>query len=128
LPLLADALRAAQHDAVHVRDYDMAKATDPEIFARAAAEDRIVVSAVTDFGTLLAQRHESKPSVSSSGAVPLLVEANRRHGLRRSVHTLVGHCQDPMRELRVQVSEIRERPPFEVRSASRIPLRARSFP
>jgi predicted nuclease of predicted toxin-antitoxin system len=49
-PVLADALRGAQHDAVHVRDYGMATASDPEIFARATAEDRIIVSADTDFG------------------------------------------------------------------------------
>lgn len=41
----------------------MAEATDPEIFARATDEARVIVSAATDFGTLLPQRQQSKPSV-----------------------------------------------------------------
>ncbi len=62
-PVVAERLRAADHDAVRVRDYRLETASDDEIFARAAQEERAVVSTDTDFGTLLALRRERRPSV-----------------------------------------------------------------
>jgi len=62
-PRLAEGLRDAEHDAVHVRDLGLAAATDDEIFDLAATQDRILLSEDTDFGTILALRAVRLPSV-----------------------------------------------------------------
>jgi predicted nuclease of predicted toxin-antitoxin system len=62
-PAVTRGLKQAGYDAIHVRELAMHKAEDEAIFGRAAVEDHIVVSADTDFGTLLAQRQAIKPSV-----------------------------------------------------------------
>ena len=60
---LADNLGAAGHDAAHVATYGLSRADDEQILARAAAENRVLVSADTDFGGLLASRDSVVPSV-----------------------------------------------------------------
>lgn len=62
-PRVAEGLRAIGHDAVHVRDLGLADADDDTIFDKAYTDQFIIVSADTDFGTILARRRQNKPSV-----------------------------------------------------------------
>ena len=62
-PIVAYGLRQIGHDATHVRDYALQAAEDEKIFALGKDENRILLSADTDFGTLLALRRQRKPSV-----------------------------------------------------------------
>ncbi len=61
-PVFSSALVANGHDSVHVRDRGVQHADDETIFSLAQAEGRILVSADTDFGTLLALRRSTTPS------------------------------------------------------------------
>jgi predicted nuclease of predicted toxin-antitoxin system len=60
---LASALNGAGFDAVHVRDLGLAAAEDAAVLATAESDERILVSADSDFGTLLAATRAARPSV-----------------------------------------------------------------
>lgn len=62
-PLLVDALNAAGHDAVHVRELGMSSAPDPQILSLASIEQRILITEDTDFGGLLILSGATTPSV-----------------------------------------------------------------
>ena len=62
-PLLAEGLKAAGHDAVHLRDLGMQAAPDPAVLQRAQVDERVLVSADTDFGGLLSRSRATGPSV-----------------------------------------------------------------
>jgi predicted nuclease of predicted toxin-antitoxin system len=58
-----EALRAAGHDAIHLRDEGLIRLPDPGIVAKALAESRIVLTFDLDFGDILAIARSEAPSV-----------------------------------------------------------------
>lgn len=60
---LAGVLSGHGHDAVHVADVGLQGAPDVDVLTKARTDDRVVVTADTDFGTLLALSGASGPSV-----------------------------------------------------------------
>ena len=62
-PIIAKGLSQQGYDAVHVRDYNLQNASDHDIFIKAGGEDRVIISADTDFGTMLSFQMTNKPSL-----------------------------------------------------------------
>jgi predicted nuclease of predicted toxin-antitoxin system len=62
-PRLAVSLTDSGHDAVHVADLGLSRATDTAIVELAERDNRVIISADTDFGTLLAMSGATRPSV-----------------------------------------------------------------
>jgi predicted nuclease of predicted toxin-antitoxin system len=60
---LARILTEAGHDAVQLRDYGLQAADDRTILERAVIENRIIISADTDFSTMVSIQHIAAPSI-----------------------------------------------------------------
>lgn len=102
-------LNAAGHDAVHVREIGLQRATDAEIVLRARQEDRVVLTFDLDFGEVLALGVADTPSVvifrlsnETSAAVNSrlgAVIAERSPDLEQGVLILVEDSRYRMRRL-----------------------------
>lgn len=62
-PRVARILKEAGHDAIHVADIGLLTATDPVILRAAAKAERVLLTADSDFGALLALGSLASPSV-----------------------------------------------------------------
>lgn len=62
-PRLATLLQDAGHDTEHVRNHGMQAAADEDVLALARQQRRTLISADTDFGTLLARTGADAPSI-----------------------------------------------------------------
>jgi predicted nuclease of predicted toxin-antitoxin system len=56
------ALRESGYDAIHVRDISLHAVQHELVFAEAERSERVIVSADTTFGALLALRESANPS------------------------------------------------------------------
>ena len=80
--VIAHGLRDAGHDALHVMDIGLLHAPDDDILARSSRDGRILVSADTDFGEILADTGQPAPSL-----IPLRL---RRYGPHLQLQRLLA--------------------------------------
>jgi predicted nuclease of predicted toxin-antitoxin system len=88
---LAPLLEAAGHDVIHVSDRGLAGETDDRVLAAARAEERVLVSADTDFGELLARQGQALPS--------LLLFRQGNRGPEHQAMTLIENLDEIVEDL-----------------------------
>jgi predicted nuclease of predicted toxin-antitoxin system len=84
-------LQAAGHEAWHVGDLGMARATDAEILAHARTAGAVVVTLDADFHSLLALSHATTPSV-----IRLRVQGQRAPELAALLLTILAQVGEDL--------------------------------
>ena len=90
-PRTIDHLRVTGHDAIHVRERGLERATDTEICDFARSDDRVVLAFDLDFGAILALNLLPQPSVvifRLSDETPASVNASLDVVIREQTATL----------------------------------------
>lgn len=103
-PDVAERLRAAGHDALHVRQLGLAGADDSDVLARAVDEDRVVITEnAADFVVLLDQR-----VAAGTALVPVVIVLKRNlppgagamnHALAEKLSAWAASNADPYRHV-----------------------------
>src|SRR5579864_1580505 len=86
-PAFADRLRSDGHDAVHVLDAGLANLPDREIFERAAADGRIVVTFDLDFGEIAGAADRTGLSI-----MLLRLRSARQGHMWRRIHVAIAEA------------------------------------
>jgi predicted nuclease of predicted toxin-antitoxin system len=110
-PAMTGWLRSEGHDVVHVRDIGLADLPDRDVFARAAADERIVVTFDLDFAEIVALRGAAGPGVAL-----LRLRLARQNRLRERLRVAIAEAAEALQAGAIVVVEdtrirIRRMPP-----------------
>ena len=87
----ANLLRAAEIDAVHVAEIDLAAAEDVQILQKAREDMRVVVTLDADFHALLALAQSTSPSV-----IRIRIESLRAPAVTKLLLTTLCECKEEL--------------------------------
>jgi predicted nuclease of predicted toxin-antitoxin system len=110
-PELANWFRSEGHDAIHVFDIGFGSLSDAEIFTRAAAENRVVVSLDLDFGEIAGLAGEAR-----TGVVLLRLRQARRSHVQQRLGVAISRASEALRSGAIVIVEdtrirVRRMPP-----------------
>jgi predicted nuclease of predicted toxin-antitoxin system len=86
-PAMTGWLRSEGHDVVHVRDIGLADLPDRDVFVRAAADERIVVTFDLDFAEIVALR-----GAAGLGVALLRLRLARQNRLRERLRVAIAEA------------------------------------
>jgi predicted nuclease of predicted toxin-antitoxin system len=106
-PRVSHLLNEAGYDSVHVREHGLHASSDSEILQYAQIQGRVIVSADTDFGALLAVPSESYPSFilfrKSNGVRPDLIASQLIRILKEYVIEIEKGCIITVTDTRIRI-------------------------